>query len=572
MKAIMSGNEAIARGAYEYGVKFASAYPGTPSTEILEYVSRYEEIDSQWSPNEKVAVEVALGASIGGVRAIVAMKHVGVNVAADPLMTAAYTGITGGFVLISADDPGMHSSQNEQDNRNYAKFAKIPLLEPSDSDEAKRFLGIALDISEQLDLPVMLRMTTRVCHSSSVVSLGEKQDIPRKPYKKDFVKYVMLPSSARVRRIALEERIEKAKKFSERFQENRIEKGDKKIGFISSGVTYQYARELFPEASFLKLAMAFPLPEKKIRRFASMVERLIVIEELDPFLEEQIRAMGIEVHGKDIFSNIGEFDVDVLDRSFYKKRKKSADLNIPARPPVLCPGCSHRSVFYAFQKLRLMPMGDIGCYTLAALPPLGSMDSCICMGASIGVALGMTRVLPEKQKQKVVAVIGDSTFVHSGITGIVEAVYNHSIATICILDNCTTAMTGHQEHPGTGKTLEGEDTITLHLEKLCQVIGAEHVRIVNPMVLDDVIQALREETEFQGISVLIFRQPCIIRERHLIKPPLRVIPEKCTGCWLCLRLGCPAIEKDGEKVVINEILCTGCDLCAQLCNLDAITE
>lgn len=415
MKAVMSGNEAIARGAYEYGVKFAAAYPGTPSTEILENLSAYDGIDAQWSPNEKVAVEVALGASIGGVRALAAMKHVGVNVAADPLMTAAYTGINGGFVIISADDPGMHSSQNEQDNRNYARFAKIPMLEPADSDEAKRFLGIAFDISERFDLPVMIRMTTRVCHSKSIVDLAEPLDVPAKPYKKDFVKYVMLPSSARVRRVSLEERIAKAKEFSESFEENRIEEGDRKIGIITNGVTYQYAREIFPDASYLKLAMINPLPEKTIRRFASMVDKLIVIEELDPFLEEQIRGMGIAVHGKEIFPNIGEFSADVLEESYHKKNAGKVELKIPARLPVLCPGCSHRSVFYAIQKLRLIAMGDIGCYTLAALPPLESMDSCICMGASIGGALGMAKVLPEKQRKKVVW--GSSAIRPSSIRG-----------------------------------------------------------------------------------------------------------------------------------------------------------
>lgn len=569
-KMVLSGNEAIARGAYEYGVKFASAYPGTPSTEILEWVSKVKEIESEWSPNEKVAYEVAMGASMGGARCLVAMKHVGVNVAADPLMTSAYTGVNGGLVLISADDPSMHSSQNEQDNRNIAKFAKIPMLEPSDSQESKEFIGEALGISEKFDSPVMVRVTTRTCHAKSIVEMRERNESELKPYKRDMQKYVMLPTSARERRKFVEERTNKLKEFAETYKFNTEEINSKDLGIITSGIAYQYAKEVYPDASFLKLGMSWPLPEKKIKAFAKKVKKVMVVEELDPFLEENIKLMGIKVTGKDKLPNIGELSVDTIASAKGEKIAQKKQREIPLRPPVLCPGCPHRGIFYAFKRLRVTVMGDIGCYTLGAYPPLGSMDSCICMGASIGSALGMGKVLPEDKRKKVVSVIGDSTFVHSGITGLINAVYNHKNSTTIILDNGTTAMTGHQQHPATGKTIKGEDAPKLDIEKLCKSVGVKHVKVINPLDFKQCLDTLKKEMEFEGPSVIITKYDCIISNKKLAKTPMKVIAEECKECGLCFQVGCPSIEKDGEKARINQILCVGCEFCAQACPHDAI--
>jgi len=581
MKEVLSGNEAVARGAYECGARFASAYPGTPSTEILENVVKYKEIISEWAPNEKVAFEVAMGASMGGVRTLVTMKHVGVNVAADPLMTWAFTGVNGGFVLVSADDPGMHSSQNEQDNRNFARFAKIPMIEPADSQETRDYTKLAFELSEQFDTMVMLRMTTRTCHAKGVVELHDRQDVEIKPYKKQFTKFVMLPAHARPRRVAAEERLQKLVEFAEQTDLNTIEHhGDRSLGVITSGVCYQYVREAAPEASVLKLGLTNPIPMNLIRKFHGEVEKVVVVEELDPILEEQIKAAGLEVHGHDLVPNIGELNTDIVRRSLngagapvHVEEELPPTMELTGRPPVLCPGCPHRGIFYAFRKLRAIVTGDIGCYTLGASPPLKSMDSCICMGASIGVGLGMTTVLEDpKMKNRVVAALGDSTFMHSGITGLVEAVYNHKKGTIVILDNSTTAMTGHQEHPGTGKSIDGEPAPQVDIEALCRSLGIEHVRVINPLDLDETLSCLKEEMAYDGISVIITRYPCIIADRSVWHQPLEVNEEICDSCGVCFKVACPGLEKDqdGEKTRINPLLCIGCQACLQTCKTGAI--
>ncbi|MFA6032919.1 MAG: indolepyruvate ferredoxin oxidoreductase subunit alpha [Myxococcota bacterium] len=569
---VLTGNEAIARGAHEYGVVFASAYPGTPSTEILENIAKnYKDIYAEWSPNEKVAYEVAFGASMAGGRSLVTMKHVGVNVAADPLMTSAYIGVGAGMVLVSADDPSMHSSQNEQDNRRFAFFAKMPCIEPSDSQEAKDFVGEAYAISEKFDIPVMLRVTTRICHSKSIVELGEPMTAPYKEYQRDFVKFCMLPTSARVRRVDLERRLVALKEFSESYRFNKVEMRSADMGIITSGISYQHSRDAFPEASTLKIALSNPLPEKMIREFAGKVKKLYVVEELEPYMEDQIKAMGIECTGKSVIPNIGELTADLVRNAINGKKVVYTLPEIPARPPILCPGCSHRGFFTVANRMHLICLGDIGCYTLGAYEPLNGVDSCLCMGASVGKAVGFSKAYKGAKKGKVVGIIGDSTFVHSGITGLIDAVYNRANVVIAILDNGTTAMTGHQEHPGTGRTLMGQETHRLDLVKLCEAIGVPHVRVVNPNDLKETEKALKEELAFDGPSVIVFRAPCVIRDRKAQKKPLRVIADKCPSCGLCFKIGCPAIIKDAEgKAVIDPILCVGCDICAQVCRMDAI--
>ncbi len=569
-RTILSGNEAIARGAYEAGVQVAAAYPGTPSTEILENLTTYEDIRSQWSPNEKVALEVAIGANLAGVRALAAMKHVGVNVAADPLMTLSYVGVRGGLVLISAGDPGMHSSQNEQDNRFYARLAKIPMLEPSDSQEAKDFVRIAFDLSLEFDTPVMIRMTTRVCHGKSIVELGEPLSVEGMGYEKDARKTVMVPGHARLRHVFVEKRRKKLESFAETFSENRIEMNDPKIGIIAGGPVYHYAKDAFPQASFLKLGLIYPIPKQRIRDFAQSVKKCYVVEELEPFLEDQIKALGIEVIGKDALPRTGEFSPEIIRAGISgEKIVREPAASLPARPPVLCAGCGHRGLFYVLKKLKLTVTGDIGCYTLSALPPLSAMDTCICMGASIGTAIGMEKALGAEHSKKTVAVIGDSTFVHSGITGLVDAVYNRSNVTVIILDNRTTAMTGHQDHPGTGKTLSGDPTVELDFEKLAQAVGVKHIQVVDPYDLKETERVVREETEREAPSVIIARHACVLltRERH---PALRIDPEKCVQCEICLRLGCPAISKEADQIRITPELCTGCGMCAEVCPKEAI--
>jgi len=581
MKKLLSGNEAVARGFYENGGRVAVAYPGTPSTEILENMVQYKEkINSQWSPNEKVALEVGIGSSFGGARTLVAMKHVGVNVAADPLLTVTYSGIKGGFVLVSADDPGMHSSQNEQDNRYYAKFAKMPLLEPSDSGEAKDFVGLALEISEKYDTPVLLRTTTRISHTKTVVELKEREEHDGLlGFEKNPSKYVMVPANARKRHPVVEERSVKLTQLAESIDVNRVEVNKKEMGVITSGIAYQYVKEAFPEASVLKLGMSFPLPINKIKSFAEAVETLYVVEELEPFIEEMIKAEGIRVIGKDVIPRCGELNVEIVRRALSPEKEESHvtekvdEKSLPSRPPVLCPGCPHRGVFYTLNKLKAVVTGDIGCYTLGVQPPLSAMDSTIAMGASIGVNIGLEKALGIDFSRQSVAVIGDSTFMHSGVTGLMDAVYNKGSNTILILDNRITAMTGRQENPGTGYTLMGEETREVDLEALARAIGVEHVRKVDSYDLKALKEVIREEMDRPEVSVIITYNPCmLIRRKKFDIKKYRVNEDKCINCGICLKVGCPAVVKneDETKSHIVESLCTGCSVCAQVCPKDAI--
>jgi len=590
MREILSGNEAIARGAYEAGVKVASAYPGTPSTEILENVIRYKEIDASWAPNEKVALEVGIGASFAGARALVAMKHVGVNVAADPLFTLSYTGVKGGLVLVTADDPEMHSSQNEQDNRNYAKFAKVPMLEPSDSQECKDFTRIGLELSEQYDTPVFLRTTTRISHSKSIVQLAEPvTDLPVPALVKNAAKQVMLPTNARVRHPLVEERMRKLADAANSMAINRLELRDTKVGIITSGVCYHYVREVFPTFSTLKLGLVHPLPMDLIRQFAAQVDRLFIVEELDPFFEEQIKAQGIAVSGKNFISLCGELTPERIIKAFASQGIVSATgtvstegsaspIALPGRPPNMCPGCPHRGFFYVLNRLKAYVTGDIGCYTLGFLPPLSSMETCVCMGASIGNASGVVKVVSEEERKKVVAVIGDSTFCHTGINGLMDMVYNRVPATVAILDNRITAMTGRQDNPASGHTLSNDSTYRVDIAALCRALGVQHVRVVNPFDLDETERVLREEMERPETSVIITDKPCILVKRPGVfqRGPLYAVdPEKCTGCRACLKIGCPAIQWLPDEGVrglshIDPTLCTGCDVCRQLCKFNAI--
>ncbi len=581
MKKLLSGNEAIARGAYEYGVQVATAYPGTPSTEILENVVNYKnDVYSEWAPNEKVAMEVAIGSAFAGVRSLVAMKHVGLNVAADPFMTLSYTGIKGGLVIVSADDPSMHSSQNEQDNRHYARFAKVPLLEPSDSQEAKNLVGNALDISEEFDTPVILRSTTRISHAKTVVELGDREEEPvPEEFKKDPEKYVMVPANAKKRHPVVEERMEKLKEFAEKSSLNKIEWNKKEIGIITGGVAYNYAKEVFPEASILKLGMTYPLPEEKIKNFAEKVEEVYVIEELDPFVEEQIKAMGVEVTGKDKLPLIFEYNTKVLKDNLLEEDEKESESkesvvieDVPNRPPALCPGCPHRGVFYVLNKIGVTVAGDIGCYALGVVPPLSAMDSVVCMGASIGNAYGVELALGEKAKGKVVGVIGDSTFMHSGMTGLLDIVYNQGASTIIILDNRITAMTGHQDNPTTGKTLMGEDTVQIDLAQLSKALGVNSVNVVDPYDLEQTETTIKEELEKDEISVIVARRACALLDEVEREKPFKVDPDKCKDCGMCLDIGCPAISKGDGKSEIDDYLCTGCGVCVQVCPFDAIVR
>ncbi len=578
MKELMTGNQAIARGAWQSGVKMGVGYPGTPSTEILEEFSKYEDIYAEWAPNEKVALEVAIGASVAGARSIVTMKHVGVNVAADPLLTVAYTGVNGGLILVSADDPGMHSSQNEQDNRHYAQFAKIPVLEPSDSTEALNMVKDAFEISENFDTPVMLRLTTRVAHSQSMVELGEKIDIDLKEYQKNAPKWVMVPAFGRLRRQLLNGRLEALARFAETSPLNWLEEKDNKIGVITSGISYQYVKEILPEASILKLGFTYPLPEKLIKNFAASVEKLLVVEELEPFLEKQIRLMGVEVIGKELFPDAGEFSPTLLRKKLEEAGILPEENRIqpelpamPPRPPMLCAGCPHRGVFYTLRKMNLIVTGDIGCYTLGSAAPLEAIDSCVCMGASIGMAHGISKVNPE-MAQRTVAVIGDSTFMHSGITGLLDVVYNNGNATVLILDNRITAMTGHQENPGTGKTLMRQEAPAVNLEALARALGVKMVTTVDPLNLNELTQAIETGLAADEPSVIITRRPCALLKTVQRQKPVTVDAEACKGCGLCLKIGCPAISMQNKISSIDPVACTGCGLCLQVCKFEALSQ
>lgn len=574
MRRLLSGNEAIAEGAREAGVLLASAYPGTPSTEILETIARQGDVGVQWAPNEKVAYEVACGVSLGGARALCAMKHVGVNVAADPLFSSSYSGVGGGLVLVSADDPAMHSSQNEQDNRHLARAAKVALLEPSDSQEAKDFTRLGFEISERFDTPVMLRVTTRICHSMSPVDVDSgllyAPTLREGGYHRDFRKNVLLPANARLRHEAVERRLLDLEEFGLDADElNRIEWGDRTLGIVTSGVAYQYVREVLPDTSVLKLGLTNPLPRDLVREFAAAVDELYVVEELDPYLEEQVRALGLRPAGKEIFPITGELDPDRVAVGLGVERPvagvEAVAGPLPARPPVLCAGCGHRGVFYTLSRMGVAVTGDIGCYTLGALQPLESMDSCLCMGASIGMAQGMGMALRASGDERpVVGVIGDSTFVHSGITGLVNAVYNGGSETILLLDNGTTAMTGHQDHPGTGLTASGTEAPALDYEAVCRAIGLKRVRGVDPYDLEALETAIREELAAAEPSVIICRAVCRLVDRTPIAEPATLEIE-CPGCGTCFELGCPALDGSSGQAVIDPAVCCGCGLCVQLC-------
>jgi len=571
MKKILSGNEAVARGAWEAGVSFASAYPGTPSTEILEtIVKEYPDIHAEWTPNEKVALEVAVGASYTGARALAIMKHVGVNVAADPLMTLPYTLVRGGIVLISADDPELFSSQNEQDNRHYARFAKIALLEPSSSQEAKDFTREAFRISEEYGTPVMVRTTTRISHSMGIVELGDVQPQKAPTLERHLAEWVMLPANARRRHPVIEERVVALRKLAEATPMNRMVMSGTDLGIISSGVAYQYAKEAFPEASFLKLGMPYPFPGELVRAFASKVKELWVVEELDPFMEEMVRALGIPCHGKDRMPLCGELNPDIIRAAVSGETAlKTAQPALPGRPPSMCPGCPHRSMLYALRRNKCFIAGDIGCYTLGFLPPLDAIDTCLCMGAGINHAHGMSKVFGPGG-QKLAAVIGDSTFYHSGITGLLNLAYNNGAAVIVILDNRTTAMTGAQNHPGTGVTIEGDRTTDIDLEGLVRSLGIQWVRTVNPYEVKNTRAVVKEALETKGPAVIISKAPCVLLKTGFLPgKPLKVDQETCTGCKVCIGLGCPALEFRDEKAHINEV-CVGCNVCAELCPAGAI--
>jgi indolepyruvate ferredoxin oxidoreductase alpha subunit len=594
MKKLLTGNEAIARGAYEAGVMFAAAYPGTPSSEILDTIAReYKEIYAEWSPNEKVALEAAMGACFVGARALVCMKHVGVNVAADPLLTLSYTGVKGGLVLLTADDPELYSSQNEQDNRHYARFAKIPMLEPCDSQEAKEFIKRGFAMSEQFDTPVMVRSVTRISHSKTIVELEKRKEGPVPiEIKKDPSKYVMLPVYGRQRHKVVEERYLKLKEFVETFPENRMEINDKRVGIVTSGISYQYAKEVFPNYSYLKLGICWPLPDNLIALFFQQVREVYVVEELDPFLEENIKAMGHAVSkGKDFFPIRGELTPLLVEKGILADRfqppKPVFTEELPPRPPNLCPGCPHRGLFHVLKKKKLFVTGDIGCYTLAALPPLNTLDTCVCMGASIGHAHGISKVVSKDDKKKVVGVIGDSTFLHGGVTPLMDIGYNKGTSTIIILDNNATAMTGFQEHPATGFTIRGEPTHKVDFLELGKVLGIKNRKKVNPWNIEETEKVIAEETEKEEPSLIVSQGPCVmlreaIKEYH---QPFSVDADKCRGCRTCINLGCPAISwqavsgkmaitAEGKKrkgiSVIEKTLCPGCGLCYQVCKFEAI--
>lgn len=576
MKKILIGNAAIARGAYENGVTVATAYPGTPSTEITEEIAKFDNIDAQWSTNEKVALEIGIGASIAGARTLVSMKHVGLNVAADPFMSVSYPGVNAGLVIAVADDPGQHSSQNEQDTRYFGMAAKVPIVEPSDSQECKDFVGAALEISEEFDTPVIIRLTTRVSHSQSFVEIEDRKDIPLKDYDQNPNKYIVAPAVAKKRRVLVEDRLRKLEEFAETTKLNTVEYKDLKIGVITSGIAYQYSKEVMPEASFLKLGLSYPLPKKKITEFINKCDKVYVIEELEPIFEEKIKSWGLDVIGKEVLPTIGELSPSIIRKAIFDRSIEGVKANfseeIPNRPPTLCPGCHHRGVFYILKKLKLHVSGDIGCYTLAAFDPLSAMDTSICMGASIGMALGFEKARGKDFAKKSLAVIGDSTFLHSGITGLIDVVYNQANTTTIILDNSITGMTGHQDNPSTGFDLQGQAAPKVDFEAIGRAIGVKRVKVVDAYDLDKLEEIIKEELNAEEPSLIITKRPCILVKRYdLVEEAFKINLDKCTNCKICLRIGCPAISFKNNRMEINQLLCVGCGLCAKVCSFDAIS-
>lgn len=568
----MLGNEAFARGAYEAGVKVVSSYPGTPSTEVTENLAKYDEIHVEWAPNEKVGTEVAMGASIGGVRSLSCMKHVGLNVAADPFFTAAYTGVTGGAVVLVADDNGCHSSQNEQDSRYYGRSAGVPMLEPSNSQECKDYMKLAYEMSEKYDTVVLIRSNTRISHSRGIVETGERTERERIPYKKNIQKYVAMPAMAKKLHVAQEKRMGQVAADSDSMEINRIEMGDTSVGIITSGICYQYVKDAMPDASVLKMGLINPIPKKLIEDFASRVDKLYVIEEGNPFFEEQIRAMGIELAGgKDMFTIQGEYSANMIRKAFRLPLAEAAETeadaaDAPGRPPLMCAGCPHRGLFYILNKLKKTVMGDIGCYTLGALAPTSAMDACLCMGASITMAHGFEKAVGDSKD--VVAVLGDSTFFHSGITGLVNMNYNGAKGTVIVLDNRITGMTGHQDNPSTGKDAKGNEAPAIDIAVMCRACGVKHIVEVDPFDIEELEEAIKTETAREELSVIITKRPCAL----IVKQPdiPYVVTDRCKNCKMCMKLGCPAIEEENGRPVIVPDRCVGCDLCARVCPFDAI--
>lgn len=576
MKKLLLGNEAVARGLYEAGCRVASSYPGTPSTEVTECIAKYDEITSEWAPNEKVACEVAFGAAVAGARSFCAMKHVGLNVAADPLFTSSYTGVNAGLVIVVADDPGMHSSQNEQDSRHYAQASKIMMLEPSDSDECLKYSKLAFQLSERFDTPVLLRLTTRVSHSRSLAEVGERVDNGLKNYEKNAQKYVMVPANAKVKHVVVEKRILEQIEYCETEAVenglNTVEYNDKKIGVITSGICYEYAKEaLGDKASYLKLGCVYPLPEKLIKDFCNECETVYVLEELDDYIETHCRKIGVDVIGKSAFTLLGEYSQGLIRKVILGEESKSlkADVEIPQRPPVLCAGCPHRGLFYSLKKLGVTVSGDIGCYTLGASKPLGMIDTVLCMGGSVSGLHGRNLADPDKAN-KSVAVIGDSTFIHSGITGLIDIAYNNSNSVTIILDNSITGMTGHQQNPTTGYNIKGEPAAAVSLEKLCAAVGINNVFVVDPYDLDDCYTNIGKALSLNAPAVVISRRPCALLKTVKHNPPLKVNKDKCKSCKMCMKIGCPAISMKDGKAEIDFTQCLGCNVCSQLCKFGAI--
>ena len=571
MKRLMQGNEAAARGLYEAGCCVASSYPGTPSTEITEEIAKYDDVYSEWSPNEKVSMETAFGASLAGRRSFCGMKHVGLNVAADPLFTVSYTGVNAGMVICVADDAGMHSSQNEQDSRHYAKAAKLPMLEPSDSQEALDYFKAAYEISEKFDAPVIVKMCTRVAHSQSLVEAGERQEVPERPYEKNIAKYVMMPGNAIKRHPVVEERMKRLADFAETSGLNRIDDGsDKSTGIITSSTCYQYVKEaLGDKFPVLKLGMIWPMPERKLKNFADTVDRLVIVEELDGFIEEHCKILGLKCEGKSLFGYLGELSQNIIAEKLglpvTRGRKLNDSVKIPARPPLMCAGCPHRGLFFTLNQAGCTVLGDIGCYTLGAVAPLSAMDMTLCMGASVSAVHGFSKA----GGKNVVAVIGDSTFMHSGMTGLANIAYNQSKSTVIILDNSITGMTGHQQNPTTGLNIKGDPAGKIDLESLCRAMGFNRVRVVDPYNLKECADVLREELDADESSVIISRRPCALLKHVKHNPPLTVDTAKCVGCKSCMKIGCPALSMKGGKAHVDETLCVGCGVCEQRCKFGA---